>query len=251
MDSKVCNKCNLTGKFDGRSGKCRDCVNKQRREKRKENPEYYRKQEKEIRDNNPERTKANDKRNYENNKEKKLAGMKIWRDNNFEYMINYRKDHKKELQEKRKIYDTNNRDKINKTQREYHKRKMNEDELYVLMRKARSRFYNYLKSKNLYKTENTINYVGIDKDVFMEWIGWNIELDNLDFENYHLDHFTPISKFVIKHEEDIYNSRCHHWTNLRPMIPEENLEKSDTLPSKKEIFKMELRINIFKLQNNL
>ena len=79
MDNKVCNKCNLTGKFDGRSGKCRDCVNKQRREKRKENPEYYRKQEKEIRDNNPERTKANDKRNYENNKEKKLAGMKIYR----------------------------------------------------------------------------------------------------------------------------------------------------------------------------
>jgi len=254
MDFKQCNTCDIekdVSRFDRRSRKCRDCINKERRNKRAEDPEKFQQQEKIWRDKNPEKTKANDKRNYEKNKDKKLTGMKDWREANPNYMIKYRQEYKEELKEKRVVYDANNREQINEYNRNYHHHKMETDPVYALARRARTIFNNFLKSKNLYKSENTFNFIRISKELYAEWIIMNFELDNLKLDNCHIDHFIPLSSFKFKKEEDIYTSKCHHWTNLRPMLPEENLEKSNTLPSKNEIFKMDLRIMIFKLRNNL
>lgn len=256
MSTKTCNKCNKDkelDKFAGRNAKCRECVNQQRREKRVNNLEEAREKDREYRKNNYEIKRKNEINYEQRHKEKRNQKRNECRLNNPEYMINYRQENKKELKEKRRIYESDPiiKEKINKSKLEYHNKKMEEDPKYVLCRRARTILHNFMKNKGVYKTENTFEFIGLDPELFFEWIQFNNKIDYIDFDNYHLDHFIPLSSFNITCEEDIYNLNCHHWTNLRPMLPEDNLEKSDKLPDKNEIFKMNIRIQLFKLQYNL
>lgn len=100
------------------------------------------------------------------------------------------------------------------------------------------------------KNNTTLETIGLSKKNFQKWISFNLNLDNID-NDYHLDHFNPLSLFECKTMEDIIITKCNHWTNIRPMLSIDNIKKSNKVPSLNEKIKMDIRIYIFnKILNN-
>lgn len=125
------------------------------------------------------------------------------------------------------------------------------DPIYKIIKILRSRLYKYLKTKNIKKNNNkTFDSIGLDPILFNNWIEWNKELDNLN-NDIHLDHLIPLDSFQIKNWEDIIDSKCNHWTNIRPMNSINNLIKSNKMPDKSDLLLMNIRIYIFKKKNNI
>lgn len=114
----------------------------------------------------------------------------------------------------------------------------------------RSRLYFYLENENINKDSSTILMIGCSKELLNKWISWNKELDNL-YEDIHIDHFIPLSSYNCKTFDDIIESKCNHWTNLRPMKAFDNMSKGSKIPINIEKIKMELRVNIFQKKYNL
>jgi len=192
---------------------------------------------------------------YENHKEKKKQDDKNYRENNKEsiaiYKKNYYENNKELISIYQKKYQENNKESININKQEYHHHKYHNNIQYKLLCNIRSRLYSYLTITNISKTNITAKTIGISPKLFSEWIQFNMRLDKLHKNDIHLDHFYPLSKFNISSFDDIIETKCNHWTNIRPMLPFDNLEKSDKQPSQKEIFKMTLRIVIFKIKKNI
>ena len=89
----------------------------------------------------------------------------------------------------------------------------------------RCRVKNFLKSKNINKTNKTFNIVGCSPELlkehlekqFTESMSW----DNHGKFGWHIDHIIPLSS--AKNEEEIY--KLCHYTNLQPLWWKENLSK--------------------------
>jgi hypothetical protein len=45
------------------------------------------------------------------------------------------------------------------------------------------------------------------------------------WDNIHIDHIRPISMFDLDDEDEL--SACCHFTNLQPLLPQDNLQKSN------------------------
>ncbi len=116
------------------------------------------------------------------------------------------------------------------------------------MKRIRGRINVFSNSKKMRKNNKTMNMIGLDKKIFGKWIKFNMIIDKIDKNNFHLDHFIPLSSFKCNSFDDIVNNKCHHWTNLVPTTPEYNLQKARKIPTLKEQFALELRIVIFKLK---
>lgn len=202
-------------------GKCKICVKK---DSKIRNPTYYKKNKTEIK-----------------------SKVKEYRNKNIDYIKSYEKVRYKKTKDKIKIYQNNRREHINKVDRIWRKNKYHNDLEFNIICRIRNRLSDYLKFKNIQKNNTTIETIGLSKQLFAKWIEWNIKLDNLENKIYHLDHIIPLASFKCKTFEDIINSKCNHWTNIRPMLKKDNEEKGDTLPSKKYLLSTDLRICIFKL----
>ena len=63
--------------------------------------------------------------------------------------------------------------------------------------------------------EKKINYFNefLASDIIMTW------------DNIHIDHIKPVSKFNLDDEEEFLN--CYNYTNLQPLLATDNLEKSN------------------------
>ena len=112
--------------------------------------------------------------------------------------------------------------------------------LEVIMSKVRRRIYSIMKEKNYIKSKHCNEILGCSYEDYHKWIIFNLELDC--YEEYHIDHVIPLSSGETI-EQVLELSK---WYNTIPTTPKYNLEKHARLPNKHELFKLELRLKLFK-----
>ena len=90
-----------------------------------------------------------------------------------------------------------------------------------------------LEMTSIQKVKHTIEYLGCDSEYFMEYIKSKMT-DEMTFENIHIDHIKPVSKFNLEIHDDFL--KCCHYTNMQPLLSKDNLEKSNKWTEENEIF---------------
>ncbi len=86
----------------------------------------------------------------------------------------------------------------------------------------RSSIRRMLLSGNLTKLKPTIEYLGCSAEYFLEYLK-NKMIDGMTFNNIHIDHIKPVSRFNLQNEDEFLD--CCHYTNLQPLLVEDNLIK--------------------------
>ena len=192
---------------------------------------------------NKEKEKERKKLYYKNNKEKVFNCCKKWKEKNKEKLRNYNKkryqENKEHILNTCKKYRDDNKDVIRKKSseiyksKEYrtlHKKRMKDkyhnDPIQKLISLHRTRLWHALKSQNAKKSDHSIKLFGCSvKDLknylekqFQE--GWNWKNHGLIW---HIDHIKPLSKFNLN--DDVEQKKAFHFTNLQPLLKEENLRK--------------------------
>ncbi len=116
-----------------------------------------------------------------------------------------------------------------KYRRNYDKDRRVEDPLYRLKVIIRSRFINFLKTKNMRKTNKTFKIVGCTPEFLKKYLEEKFKLGmswrNHSLRGWHIDHKIPLSS--AKNLDDI--ERLMHYTNLQPMWGSENIRKSNKI----------------------
>jgi hypothetical protein len=102
--------------------------------------------------------------------------------------------------------------------------------LVSLQRKSIRRM---LISGNLTKLKPTIEYLGCSGEYFSEYLKKKM-IDGMTFQNIHIDIIKPVSRFNLQNEEEFLD--CCHYTNLQPLLSEDNLIKSNKWNETKEAF---------------
>ena len=91
-----------------------------------------------------------------------------------------------------------------------------------LLQLQRNNLTRVLKKSSLQKNKKTIEYLGCDTDSFVKYIGSKMTAD-MNFNNIHLDHIKPVSRFNLNDEEEF--KMCCHFTNFQPLLAKDNLIK--------------------------
>jgi len=80
------------------------------------------------------------------------------------------------------------------------------------------------------KDRSVLKYLGCNIDFFKNQMELKFS-KKMTWDNYgivwHIDHIIPCAAFDHNDEKQI--SQCWHWTNMRPLIAKENLQKSDKI----------------------
>lgn len=146
---------------------------------------------------------------------------------------------------KRKNYYQQNKEKIIKQTSQYKVIKMNNNSIFKLEVRLRTRIYQAFISKNLKKTNRTWKYINCNPYFFQKWIEFQL-YDGMNMDNYgklwHLDHVIPCSKFNLNNQEDI--NKCFEWKNIRPYLAEKNIKKYNKI-NQLEIVLQELKVKYF------
>jgi hypothetical protein len=188
---------------DGLQSYCKPCKALKLREYRKN---------KNITEEERLRKKEYDKQYNKTNREKKLEQLKKYRLNNSE------KIKKSKIDNKEKYRKT-----LNEWARKYAANRIITDPIFKLKRTIRNRLRSFLKTKNLEKTKQFVDYIGCTVGELKQHLESKFK-DGMTWENHgkwHLDHIIPLSSAST--EEDIY--MLNHYTNLQPLWAEENLKK--------------------------
>ena len=199
--TKVCSKCKKEkeendfvkdpSKKDGLYSSCKECNNRRRKGK-------YKEEAKEYREKNKIKIKENRKRYYEANKEKEYTNHKEWLKNNREV----RRKHFNDSYERNK-----------------------KDPLFRLKNNIRSRVYLGLKSKYHHKDNETVKYIGCSFESYKEYIE-SLFIEGMSWNNYgkwHIDHIKPIDAFSFEEDKQIYEA--FNFKNTQPLWAEDNLRK--------------------------
>ena len=240
--TKKCTYCLETKDFSNYasgSARCKDCVNKIRREKRAEKKKALGKSEKQPSNSdnkickycnveshksnfrpkrrkclNCERKDGREFRQSEYGKEKSRA----WKGNNQEKMT--------ELQAN---WHQNNKEKINQKYRN----RYNEDFIFKLKVNLKSRLNGCLNSNNIKKNGRTMDYIGCNQYHVKEWLE-SCFTDKMTIKNHgpywHIDHVIPINTFDLNEKDN--EKLCFSWYNLSPMKGSENMSKHDSIDKK-------------------
>jgi hypothetical protein len=80
------------------------------------------------------------------------------------------------------------------------------------------------KKSGLKKTHSYTEYLGCTPKYFLKYFEKKMTPD-MTFENIHIDHIKPVSKFNLDDHDEIL--KCCHYTNLQPLLAKDNLRKSN------------------------
>jgi len=230
---KVCRKCNIEKDIDSFPKRninvyrndCKDCFYLYKREKYnidKRNPV--------IRD------KINEKgRKYkEENKEKVLIARKIYYQQNRDIELSkgteYYQKNKDRKMDRRRQYRIENRELINSKNREL----LRNNPLHRLKCNLRTLIGNSLTEKGYSKKSKTEQILGCSFIEFKNHIE-SLFLSSMSWDNrneWHIDHIVPLD-FAINEKEIL---ELNHFSNLRPLWICDNLEKSNIVTEKTEIY---------------
>lgn len=153
---------------------------------------------------------------YIRNKEKKAKQSKDW------YIKNKEKHNlnsKKNYNDKKDEY---------RARRRRNNAKRRTQPKYKLINSLRSGVYCALKFNKKYK--KTIDLLGCSIDEFKTYLESKF-IDGMTWDNYgklwHIDHIVPVSSFDFSNYND--QMVCFHYTNMRPLLAEENMRKRDKI----------------------
>ena len=138
------------------------------------------------------------------------------------------KEHKSKYM---KQYYLDNKERIDKLNVEYKKKKLESDPLYKFSHIIRATIWNAFAKRKYTKSKKTENILGCSIKWFEEYIeslfteGMSWELIGKEI---HLDHIIPIS--IARNEKEVI--MLNHWTNFQPLWADENRKKSDKLDFK-------------------
>ena len=121
-------------------------------------------------------------------------------------------------------YENENREKINKRDRERYKN----DSLYRTKKILRNRLASTINGKKIYN--KMIEKIGINLDIFNEWLEFQFTPE-MNWSNqgtyWTIDHVIPIDYFIKNKEPGM-----HHWSNLRPQYGPDNYRKNNKIDEK-------------------
>lgn len=213
--TKTCIKCNTTkdiSQFTFRKdtqkyiNSCRACENERKRKHKLDNLEHYKNIQKEYLIKNKDLLSEKKKKYYEENKEYILNKIKKHKENNRDKVLEAKRNsyyrHRESKLEKAKQYYDLNKEKIREYKKEYNRKQENKP----LFRNARHRRRARLKDSDV--TPSQIRAL-VKKSKNCYWC--NVKLN----KNYHIDHYTPISK-----------GGKHTISNLVVSCPKCNLQKN-------------------------
>lgn len=183
-----------------------------------ENPDKIKEYKKKYSENNCDKIKEKNKKYYDNNADY----FKKWREENAEYYKKYYKDnpeyYKKYRDKNKCIHD-----------KRHGKCKICDKYLY-LINLQRGQIYRCFKNSNLEKTKPSISYLDCSAEYFVEYFEnkmnlWNEYHDvKMNWDNIHIDHIKPVSAFNLDDAEEFL--KCCHYTNMQPLLVEDNLSKN-------------------------
>lgn len=213
---------------------CRPCFNSLDRKWRIESGYDKKMYEKHI---EKRRKNARDYASKEENKEKRYESHKKWLEAN-KHKENFWSDlygkrlarEGSKIKEYMKEWREKNREVINQKSVEYTKERKKNDPFYRAKESLRSRTQKAFKN-GYTKSKKNLQLIGCSwedlkkhiEQKFTEGMNW----ENYGMYGWHIDHIIPMSSANTIEELE---SLCHY-TNLQPLWAEDNLRKSDSLPS--------------------
>ena len=147
------------------------------------------------------------------------------------------------LLERKKKYYKQHRESITENKKEYNKNRRHTNLIYRLILNNSTRIRDALKSNN--KATSSIDLLGCSKELFFNWIKWQLpyEMSDDEFNKlFHIDHVRPIATFNLSDPESQYDA--FHWTNAQPMLISKNLSKGAKRDLWSEVMQ-ELKVRIF------
>jgi len=161
---------------------------------------------------------------YQENKEYKDNQNKAWTEANKEKSIQIQKD-----------WYQKNRGVVIKRQIAYAKKRRQKHTGVRVVDNLRRRVNNAIQGGA--KSASTLDLLGCDVEYvrqhletqFSEGMGWN----NYGLHGWHVDHIIPCASFDLTDPEQ--QKECFHYTNLQPLWAEDNLKKSDTVPTEHQV----------------
>ena len=105
------------------------------------------------------------------------------------------------------------------------------NEYLVLLQ--RKRLNQILKLTNITKTKPSIEYLSCSGEYFKEYIEKKM-IDGMMWDNIHLDHIKPISKFNLENMDDLLD--CCHYSNFQPLLACDNMSKGSKWNECDELF---------------
>jgi len=112
-------------------------------------------------------------------------------------------------------------------------------ELY-LINLQRVQIYRVFKNSSQTKKKQSIEYLGLNSDEFIKFFQKKISLYNekneikMTWDNIHTDHIKPVSSFDLDDEDEFLS--CCNYTNLQPLLAEDNLKKHNKWDITSEIY---------------
>jgi ribosomal protein S27AE len=103
----------------------------------------------------------------------------------------------------------------------------------ILIRLVRCQVFRIFKNSRIRKFNHSIEYLGCDTDRLKEHFKKKMT-DEMTFDNIHIDHIKPVSKFNLHDEEELL--KCCHFTNLQPLLSKDNLELNNKWSEENEIY---------------
>ena len=145
---------------------------------------------------------------------------------NYEKNAEKRKENYERNAEKRKENYEKNKAKRNANYvQRYHS-----DPLFKLKRVCKERIRTAFKSKNMQKSNKTIEYLNCPIPWLMAWFEYNFTPE-MAFNNHgtywHMDHVIPVNLFDLTDPEQVI--LCFSWFNLSPLQANENMVKHDSI----------------------
>jgi hypothetical protein len=204
--------------LDGRVGKCKECTKISRDIWREKNPDYSK-----------------------NWFESKPDYSKKWRENNPDYFKNWKEDNLNYMKE----YCSNNRESINKSEKEWRAKNREsflewQNSYFKERRKDPLRKLHAFILAGIYrgtkgsKDVTSLEVVGMGsweefklyiESQFEEGMSWSNHGKGVNNTTWHIDHKIPISS--AKTLEEV--KKLNHYSNLRPMWGSDNIRKSNKM----------------------
>ena len=143
-----------------------------------------------------------------------------------------------------KIYNRNNRSKINA----YERLERRTDFNFSLFCNIRQRTKYAFKSQNIEKPNSLL---GCSNQFFRKWIIHQL-FGKMSLENYGkiwcLDHCLPLSKINLSNENEL--NKYTNWVNIRPMYIKDNIVKGDKIDYRLYLLQQIKAKNFLKLNND-
>ena len=199
----------------GRYPRCKGCVYFWHVEYIEKNADKIREGKKKYVSEHKEELAIKKHMSYEKNKDAIKQQTREWYAENTEYALAYAEEYREGHRVERRAYENE---------------RYATDPKFRMIKHARGRMWDLLKSKGKGKVAFFVRDLGCTKGFLFTWIESKFK-PGMSWENYgkvwHLDHVRPLVDFNLDDPQDC--KKINHYTNLQPLFWRDNLSKGKKL----------------------